>query len=73
MNLVPKRFGKGIQVAKTRQRRSIPIYVPKKGSSLLNYDVLNKQNYGIPPIHVLWEINLVLGLKKHDQKREKDC
>ena len=31
MNLLPKRFGKGLQVDKTRQRRSIPIHVPKKG------------------------------------------
>ena len=39
MNLLPKLFGKGLQVDKTRSRRSLPVYVPEKGSSLLNYDV----------------------------------
>ena len=40
MNLLPKLFGKRLQVDKIRSRRSLPVYVPKKGISLLNYDVL---------------------------------
>ena len=62
MNLLPKLFGQGLQVD-----RSVPVYVPKKGSSLLNYDVLNKSNYGIPPIHGSWENQFGYGnnTKKH--------
>ena len=55
MNLLPKLFGKGLHIDKQRLRRSIPVYIPKKGSLLLNYDVLNKPNYGIPRIHGSWE------------------
>ena len=29
MNLLPKLFGKGLQVDKTRSRRSLPVYVSK--------------------------------------------
>ena len=73
MNLLPKLFGKGLQVDRSRSRRSLPVYGPKKGSSLLNYDVLNKPNYGIPAIHGSWGNQVGFGLKKtHDQKREKD-
>ena len=63
MNLFPKLSGKCLQVDKTRSHRSLPVYVPKKGSSLLNYDVLNKPNYGIPPIHELWENQFGYGNK----------
>ena len=62
--LLPKLFGKGLQVDKSRSRRSLPVYVPKKGSSLLNYDVSNRPNYGIPPIHELWENQVGFGFKK---------
>ena len=41
MNLIPKLFGKGLQVDISRSRRSIPVFLPK----------MTKTNYEIPPVH----------------------
>ena len=46
MNLLPKLFGKGLQVDRSRSRRSWAIYVPK----------MNQKNYGISPIHGQWSM-----------------
>ena len=67
---VPKLFGKGLQGDKTRSRRSLPVYVPRKGSSLLNYDVLSKPNYGIPPIHGSWENQVGFGFNKKTRSKK---
>ena len=60
INLLPKLFGKCLQVDKTRARRSLPVYVPKKGSSLLNYVVLNNQTMGFHQFMNHGKIKLVL-------------
>ena len=59
MNLLPKLFGKGLQVDRSRSCRSIPVFVPPK------------TNYEIPPIHGQWPMQKGFGIKKRKPRKGK--
>ena len=62
INLLPKLFGKGLQVDKTQSRRSIPVFVPpmnkKKWNSTYSLSMANAKR--------LWNIK-----KKETKKRNR--